>query len=158
MFEDRDEVLDRVVRHLRRPVAIDPTFDRRVMAAIEAPRRRTLAPWLAIAAVVATVFIGRAWLTGAETASAFRFELVAPQAASVSLVGDFNDWDPHRTPMTARGERTAGTWTAVLPLAPGRYRYAFLVDGAEWRADPRAPAAQDDDFGTPSSVLTVERS
>jgi hypothetical protein len=161
MFEDRDEMLDRAIRHLRRPVAVDPEFERRVMTAIREPaaRRRSAAPWLALAAVVATVFVGRAWWSGAGgTAQDFRFELIAPQATTVTLVGDFNDWDPRRTPMIARQGRDGPTWSAQLPLAPGRYRYAFLVNGAEWRADPRAPAAPDDDFGTPSSVVTVERS
>jgi len=66
-------------------------------------------------------------------------------------VGDFNDWDPKRSPM-----RTAqGVWATVVNLAPGRYRYAFLVNGVEWRADPGAPSAKDDEFGTPSSVVTV---
>jgi len=83
--------------------------------------------------------------------NAFQFVLVAPQASSVALVGDFNDWDPARSPM-----RTAqGVWATTVPLAPGRYRYAFLVNGVEWRADPGAPAARDDEFGTPSSVITV---
>jgi hypothetical protein len=46
-------------------------------------------------------------------------------------------------------------WTAVVPLTAGRYRYAFLVDGVSWLADPAAPAARDDEFGAPSSVVTV---
>jgi hypothetical protein len=46
-------------------------------------------------------------------------------------------------------------WSAVVPLPPGRYRYAFLVDGSQWLADPTAPRAFDDEFGTPSSVVTV---
>lgn len=149
-----------MIRYLREPVAIDPAFDRRVMAAISAlpdqrAGRRTvrrLAPWLGVAAVAATVLVARPWAT-ADTR--FRFELVAPQAGSVALVGDFNDWDPRRTPMTFLS-RERGVWAAELPLGPGRYRYAFLLDGARWQADPRAPAAVDDDFGTPSSVLTVE--
>ena len=79
--------------------------------------------------------------------------MVAPLAARVSLVGDFNDWDAARTPM--RRIREGAVWTAVVPLSPGRYRYAFLVDGSRWLADPTAPAVRDDEFGTPSSVVTV---
>src|SRR5256885_940073 len=92
-----------------------------------------------------------AQLTGAGV---FGFVVVAPRAATVSLVGDFNDWDAARTPMqrTRTGE---SVWTAVIPLTPGRYRYAFLVDGVAWLADPTAPAARDDEFGAPSSVVTV---
>src|SRR2546425_12770616 len=85
----------------------------------------------------------------AETAArAFQFVVVAPRAARVALVGDFNDWDAARTPMRP-SQRGGPVWTAVLPLPPGRYRYAFLVDGSRWLADPTAPAARDDEFGPP---------
>jgi hypothetical protein len=52
----------------------------------------------------------------------------------------------------------SAVWTTVVPLAPGRYRYAFLADGSRWLADPAAPLARDDEFGPPSSVVTVEGS
>jgi hypothetical protein len=42
-----------------------------------------------------------------------------------------------------------------VKLAPGRYRYAFVLDGARWIADPGAPRAGGDDFGVESSVATV---
>jgi hypothetical protein len=38
------------------------------------------------------------------------------------------------------------------------HRYAFLVNGKQWVADPSAPRATDDDFGMPSSALVVEDS
>jgi hypothetical protein len=157
MFEQEDETVERVIRHLRRPVAIDPGLDARVMREIaEAPphrrRVRPLWPALAAAAVLAMILVARPWNSGtASNADTLQFVLVAPQAASVALVGDFNDWDPARSPM-----RTAhGVWATAVLLTPGRYRYAFLVNGVEWRADPSAPAAKDDEFGTPSSVVTV---
>jgi len=81
------------------------------------------------------------------------FVLVAPSASGVSLVGDFNDWRAGETPLTSRAE--GGVWTVTIPLAPGRHSYAFVVDGARWMADPAAPGAQGDDFGSPSSVVTV---
>ena len=134
MFEHEEDVVQRVVQQLRRPVAIDPALD--------------------AAAVLVSLIIWRPWSRSAEAESAtFQFVLVAPQATSVSLVGDFNDWDPKRSPM-----RTAnGIWATVVQLAPGRYRYAYLVNGAEWRADPGAPTVPppDDEFGKPSSVVTV---
>jgi len=86
--------------------------------------------------------------------SEFGFVVVAPRATTVSLVGDFNDWDAARTPMQ-RVRKDESVWTAVIPLTPGRYRYAFLVDGVRWLADPAAPAARDDEYGAPSSVVTV---
>ncbi|HVH10614.1 MAG TPA: isoamylase early set domain-containing protein [Gemmatimonadales bacterium] len=90
----------------------------------------------------------------ADAARVYPFVVLAPRATRVSLVGDFNDWDAARTPMRRVGEKSA-VWTTVVPLAPGRYRYAFLADGARWLADPTAPLARDDEFGPPSSVLTV---
>lgn len=162
MFEQEDDIVERMIRQLRRAVSIDPGLDARVMSEIahdappRAAGRRPLLramPWLAAAAVLAAVVLARPWTRGAGNGSmdAFQFVLVAPQAASVSLVGDFNDWDPARSPM----QTAHGVWATVVPLAPGRYRYAFLVNGSEWRADPGAPAAKDDEFGTPSSVVTV---
>lgn len=90
---------------------------------------------------------------GRDTVFVTRFMLVAPGATDVSLVGDFNGWDHAATPLVkvARG----GVWTVELPLGAGRYSYAFLVDGHRWTADPAAPRAVGDDFGQPSSVITV---
>jgi hypothetical protein len=85
-----------------------------------------------------------------------KFVLVAPQAARVSLVGDFNNWDPAATPM----ERTptGGTWSVVVPLRAGRHEYAFVVDGKQWLPDPSAPLAPVDGFGPPNSVVLVRGS
>lgn len=159
MFEQEDDIVERMIRQLRRPVSIDPGMDARVMGEIAAARPAKRRPWswfaagVAAAAVLALVVIAHPWTlgSGASRTDAFQFVLVAPQAASVSLVGDFNDWDPARSPM----QTAHGVWATVVPLAPGRYRYAFLVNGVEWRADPAAPNAIDDEFGTPSSVVTV---
>lgn len=82
-----------------------------------------------------------------------RFELAAPGAAGVTLVGDFNDWDPHATPMR-RGHASA-TWSVSLPVARGRHVYGFVVDGRLWVPDPSAPLAPEDDFGSASSVVVV---
>jgi hypothetical protein len=151
-------MFDRIVAHLREPVRIDPALDERVMAEIAAlrppaPLRRLIpfAGLAAAAAVLAVVFVARPRVPSTRE---LQFVLVAPQAATVSLVGDFNDWDAARTPM--RPLRSDGpVWSAVVPLAPGRYHYAFLVNGSRWLADPAAPRASDDGFGTPSSVVTV---
>jgi hypothetical protein len=90
-----------------------------------------------------------------DTVFVTRFMIVAPTAKQVALVGDFNDWDQASTPLLKVAAN--GVWTAEVKLPPGRYAYAFLVDGQRWVADPTAPPAVGDDFGRPSSVVTVRR-
>ena len=82
------------------------------------------------------------------------FVFVAPNAKSVALVGDFNDWNVNETPLQPV-QKQQGVWSVSVPLPPGRYTYTFVVDGETWVADPSAPPALEDDFGTPKSVVTV---
>ncbi|MFN0181499.1 MAG: hypothetical protein ACKVZ0_22035 [Gemmatimonadales bacterium] len=81
-----------------------------------------------------------------------QFVLVAPAAKAVAVVGDFNDWSTTATPLVrSDGD---GVWWVTVPLAPGRYRYAFVVDGTVWQQDPEATTLEDE-FGRPSSVVTI---
>jgi hypothetical protein len=144
---------------------------RAVGAWLVRPRAIAVSPLAALGAAAAlalAVLAGRAWLVpglhppvhAASTAaaarsdsSAIQFVVLAPHATSVALVGDFNDWDAAATPM--RRAAGNGVWSVTVPLAPGRYRYSFLLDGSRWEPDPEAPRALDDDFGRPNSVVTV---
>ena len=82
-----------------------------------------------------------------------QFLLIAPNATSVSLVGDFSDWDASRFKM----ERVSddGAWSITVPLPPGRYEYQFEVDGKLRITDPTRPQTSSD-FGSANSVITVE--
>ena len=82
-----------------------------------------------------------------------RFELAAPTASRVTLVGSFNEWNPLATPL--RRDPSTGKWIVSLRLPPGRHVYAFVVDGAKWTLDPRAPRTRDSDYGTEQSVMIV---
>ena len=88
----------------------------------------------------------------AENRATVRFVFVAPYAARVSLVGDFNAWNPSSLPMHRSTDGRA--WMLDVPLTAGRHVYAFIVDG-DLAPDPAAPRAGDDDFGVPSSVVLV---
>jgi hypothetical protein len=83
---------------------------------------------------------------------ATQFVFEAPTARSVALVGDFNAWIPTAAPLV---RLPSGVWTVTVPLMPGRHVYAFLVDGVQLEADPRAASVADPDYGRPSSVLMV---
>ena len=179
---EHDETLEHVIATLKEPVTIDAALDARVMSAVEqlpayagAPsqRRSWLARrWtirvsalggLAAAAAVAALVVAAALLrpgrepapvpaVASSGASAMQFVLVAPDAKSVTLVGDFNDWSLSATRLARQAGD--GVWWVTVKLPPGRYRYAFIVDGKTWRGDPNAPAAEDD-FGRPNSVVTI---
>ena len=62
------------------------------------------------------------------------FFCVAPEAQSVTLVGDFNDW---RSNAHVMERQTDGSWHLQVPLNHGHHHYAFLVDGKPV-LDPRA--------------------
>ncbi len=62
------------------------------------------------------------------------FALAAPGAQKVELVGDFSAWKP----IPLADPDKDGVWTLVLKLPPGRYEYAFLVDGRWLGQDPNA--------------------
>ena len=78
----------------------------------------------------------------------------AAGAKSVSIVGDFNDWDSGASPLTRFGPN--GPWTVTVKVIPGRHLYAFMVDG-KLVVDPRAPRTRDLDFGGEASVLMVNQ-
>lgn len=84
-----------------------------------------------------------------------RFIFLAPTASSVSLVGDFNGWDPGATPLRAGSE--PGVWVVEVPLEPGRHVYSYIVDGQQWHPDPLAARAPESDVDAPSSVVLVGR-
>jgi hypothetical protein len=85
---------------------------------------------------------------------AVRFDLHLPtNAKAVALVGDFNDWNETANPMARQTKD--GSWSANVPLAPGRHVYAFVVDGKKWLVDPLAPQVPDDGLG-PTNAVVIE--
>lgn len=81
-----------------------------------------------------------------------RLVVVQPGAKVVQAAGDFNGWNPSRTPLEQTSE---GAWTVTLPLEPGRYEYQFVVDGERWIGDPFAVEQSNDGFGSRNAVLDV---
>ncbi|HDS29223.1 MAG TPA: hypothetical protein ENN96_01930 [Candidatus Acetothermia bacterium] len=80
------------------------------------------------------------------------FVLPALEAEAVLVVGNFNNWKG--TPLSdPEGD---GIWTTRVNLPPGRYEYAFIIDGRWWGQDPLADATIRS-FGEYSSVRYVGR-
>lgn len=173
--------LELVVQELQQPVRLDASFERRVMVRVRRlyaqRRRRGLGSWLGVASrvthhpgwaaalaagIVAIVTLGVLRTRPPESPSTsavfepVQFVLVAPSAQSVAVVGDFNDWGLNDSALVATNHQ--GVWSVTAPVPAGVHRYAFVVNGKEWVADPSAPRSAGDDFGMPSSALIVEDS
>lgn len=157
-----DPRLARAVRELKRSDSVSREWRDGVLARIAAdaplraparPRRSSLVRWvpLGIAAVLCAG-VGFARLGSARGGSRVRFSLAAPSARTVSLVGDFDGWNPTAIPMRL----DEGRWVVDVRLPPGRHVFAYAVDGG-LRVDPAAPRAVEDDFGVPSSVIVVSK-
>jgi hypothetical protein len=80
------------------------------------------------------------------------FALDMPDAHSVQVVGSFNNWVPQ--PCSLHKDSGSTRWTLTLRLQPGRYEYAFLVDGKH-TPHPEAEFYQDDGFGNQNTVLAL---
>ncbi|MCK5245797.1 hypothetical protein KAJ02_02670 [Candidatus Bipolaricaulota bacterium] len=80
------------------------------------------------------------------------FVMPALNAKNVAVVGNFNAWEG-----TALSDSDGdGIWTASISLAPGRYEYAFIIDGRWWGQDPLADEYIQS-FGEYSSVRYIGR-
>jgi len=83
-----------------------------------------------------------------------QFVFENPHAHRVSVVGDFNKWNPSTTPMQRSAD--GATWSVIVSVAPGRHVYGYMVDSV-FMLDPREPKVRDPDLGTESSVVIVGR-
>ena len=79
------------------------------------------------------------------------FELRAPKASSVQLLGDFTNWEQQALPLQKDQE---GVWRTVLRLKPGTYHFRYIVDG-KWHNDPRCPFLQPNPFGSENMIREV---
>ncbi len=62
------------------------------------------------------------------------FAVWAPNARSVAVVGDFNEWDGRRHPMRLRVE--SGVWEIFLPGVAAGARYKFEIHGRDGNLVP----------------------
>ncbi len=140
---------DEVMQRIR---ALEPSRPRR------RPSRQALVlRWLPAAAVLA-VGIGAVVLyqgRGRPTRDGspripVELQLAGTEARSVAVAGDFNGWD---AVTMKKGED--GVFRVHLALPPGRYQYAFLVDGQKWVPDPRSATIVDSGYGGADSVLDL---
>jgi hypothetical protein len=153
--ERLDPAVERAATLLRRPEPVRQAWRDELLSRVSTPPRARRIPvrvWIPVgiaAAVCAAVGVERH--AAGAVGDRVRFSVSAPSAKRVSLVGDFNGWNPGAVPMR-RG--SSDVWVVDVRLEPGRHVFAFSVDGA-LRADAAAPRAVEDDFGVPGSVVVV---
>ena len=84
-----------------------------------------------------------------------QFVLRSGTARGVSVVGDFNGWNPASARMARSPD--GDLWSITIPVAPGRHMYGFMIDDTVFTLDPRAPRTRDPDLGVEGSVVIVGR-
>ena len=77
---------------------------------------------------------------------------IKPDAKTVYLVGDFNQWKPQVNRLTKNKD---GIFRTRLTLPTGLHQYKYIVDGV-WHEDPQAIRFVVNSYGTRNSVVVVE--
>jgi 1,4-alpha-glucan branching enzyme len=74
-------------------------------------------------------------------------------AKTVHLVGEFNKWDTHATPMK---KATDGSFRAILELKAGtEHQYRYLIDDRMWETDNQADKYVNSAYGQCENSVVV---
>lgn len=77
----------------------------------------------------------------------------APDAKSVYIVGDFNNWNIHATPMKTLED---GDYTVRLDLDAGKeYQFRYLIDEVKWENDWNADKYVKSPYGDNDNSVVV---
>ena len=77
----------------------------------------------------------------------------APDAAVVTVVGEFNDWSLSDTPMK---KLKNGTFKTTMKLPCGNeYKFRYLIDSSRWENDWCADEYTPNAFGGEDSVIRI---
>lgn len=80
------------------------------------------------------------------------FRIHKPRARFVSVVGDFNNWNPENDLLTKGSD---GIWRLTKHLPVGKYLYKYVIDG-KWAPDLYNSASASDVTGEICSVLKIQ--
>ena len=93
--------------------------------------------------------------SGDDVKVQFILNLSQVHAKTVSIVGDFNNWEPNKNFL--QDPNGDGIWVGEVNLKPGKYQYVFVIDGKKWMPDPRAAKLTKDGFGGINSIIDVSK-
>lgn len=125
------------------------------MCAFWPKNRQWIGPAFAGAAAMLILSFGFLHLRAGSRHDAIlvHFEIYAPGAHAIDLVGSFNQWTPGA--IRLEGPDASGRWKTDVKLPEGLHEYQFLVDGKTWVTDPNAIMRRPDDFGHENAVVGV---
>ena len=166
------DMVQRVLAALPPASARTPAW-RNALAAWLEPREVRIRPvygLLAAAAIAAVVLMPRQTATSPQPAALteasattpqsaeaivyVRFSFQAPDARTVTLAGDFNDWRSDALALTdPDGD---GVWSGTFALEPGMHKYMFVIDEQHWETDPGADGYVDDGFGMRNALIAID--
>jgi hypothetical protein len=143
---------------------------KRALDWVTLPQTFTLRPVTAFAAaamVVLGIALPKPWQSGASSAPRVagvetsdpnatvyvQFVLASEDAKTVSVAGDFNQWQQDAGAL--QDSDGDGVWTGLVAVKPGLHKYMFVVNGEEWVTDPRAERYIDDGFGMRNALIAV---
>ena len=108
----------------------------------------------ALGMLLIVVGIGLFYGGGVEALVAVHFDVYAPSAKKVEMVGTFSGWMPGK--IVLKGPDSVGYWGCSVKLRPGRYEYLFLIDGVKLVPDGGTAAKCPDGFGSQNSLVLVK--
>ena len=82
-----------------------------------------------------------------------QFRIYMPSARMISIVGDFNNWNPENDLLEKGGD---GIWRLTKKITPGTYRYKYIVDGT-WMPDTYNSSSASDDTGEVCSLISINK-
>jgi len=88
----------------------------------------------------------------AVTSTGVHFEVSFPDATSVAVAGDFNQWSTTSHPLA---RNSSGIWSTVVSLPPGEHAFMYVVDDTRWTTPAQAEVYVDDGFGSKNGVVVV---
>ncbi len=91
-------------------------------------------------------------ITRTTNRSGARVTFTVAADAAVSVVGDFNGWDPAAHPLRKRAD---GMRSTTISLAPGTYAFRYLAHGGLFFDDPDADRFDSNEHGGIDGVIVV---
>ena len=91
-------------------------------------------------------------IEGDEEKKEVTFLLKDEKATSVSVVGEFNDWDKDKHSLINEN----GEWKLAVALPKGRHEYKFVLNNTDWIVDPACGESVEDKYGGRSSIVEIK--